>query len=125
MAKVGRKPQYEYWLTEDGLTALTVFARNGLSDEDIAHNCGIGKTALYEWKNRFPEIADALKTSKQAADAIIENALYEKAKKGDVTAMIFWLKNRQPERWRDKHDVDTNITGMDFGESLGKFINKL
>lgn len=117
--------KYEYWRTEDGLTALTVFARNGLSDEDIAHNCGISRKTLYEWKNSYSDIRDALKTSKDAADAIIENALYEKAKKGDVTAMIFWLKNRQPERWRDKHDIDTAITGMDFGDSLKKFIDKV
>lgn len=23
----------------------------------------------------------------------------------DTTAMIFWLKNRQPDKWRDKRDV--------------------
>lgn len=100
------KGKYAEWLTEEGLIALTVWARNGLTDEQIAHNMGIGKTALYEWKNNYTEIANALKVSKNFADAQVENALYKKALSGDVTAMIFWLKNRQPEMWRDRQDIN-------------------
>ena len=35
-------------------------------------------------------------------DYEVENALLAKALGGDVTAMIFWLKNRRPDKWRDK-----------------------
>ena len=55
-----------------------------------------------DWKNKHPEFSEALKRSKEVADFEVENALFKKAKMGDVTAQIFWLKNRQPRKWRDK-----------------------
>ena len=96
------KGKYKQWLTPQGIVALTGWARNGLTDEQIAHNIGIATKTLYEWKNTYSEICEALKNSKEIADLQIENALYNKALKGDVVSMIFWLKNRQPDRWREK-----------------------
>lgn len=96
------KGKYEYWLTADGLTLLEGWARDGLTDEQIAANCGITATTLYDWKNRFPEISEALKKGKEVVDYEVENALLKKAMGGDVTASIFWLKNRRPDKWRDK-----------------------
>lgn len=98
--------KYEYWLTEDGLTLLEGWARDGLTDEQIAHNMGIGKTALYRWKKDFEEIAKALKKGKEIVDFEVENALLKKALYGDTTAQIFWLKNRRPDKWRDKPGTD-------------------
>lgn len=96
------KGKYEYWLTEDGLVLLEGWARDGLTDEQIAHNCGITAATLYDWKNRFPQISEALKKGKEVVDYEVENALLKKAVGGDTTALIFWLKNRRPCRWRDK-----------------------
>jgi hypothetical protein len=48
----------------------------------------------------------SLKRGKLKADFQITKSLYEKAKAGDTTAMIFWLKNRRPDLWRDKHDFE-------------------
>lgn len=96
------KGKYEYWLTTDGLTLLEGWARDGLTDEQIASNCGVTATTLYDWKNRFPEISEALKKGKEVVDYEVENALLKKAMGGDVTASIFWLKNRRSKRWRDK-----------------------
>lgn len=36
------------------------------------------------------------------ADYEVENALYKAALDGNTTAIIFWLKNRKPKKWRDK-----------------------
>ena len=36
----------------------------------------------------------------------------------DTTAAIFWLKNRQPEKWRDRKEVDTNVNLGDELESM-------
>ena len=86
---------------------------DGLTDEQIAQNMGIATGTLYDWKNRFPEIAESLKESKEIADRAVENALYQAALKGNITAQIFWLKNRKPKLWREKQaddSVDTNIT---------------
>lgn len=94
--------KFEYWLTEDGLTLLEGWARDGLTDEQIAGNCKITSTTLYEWKKRFPEISKALKKGKEVVDYEVENALLDKALNGDTTAQIFWLKNRRPDKWRDK-----------------------
>jgi transposase-like protein len=68
----------------------------------IAKNIGITTSTLYEWKNKYPDFSEALKESKEVADFEVESALFKKAKMGDVTAQIFWLKNRKPKQWRDK-----------------------
>lgn len=99
------KGKYEYWRSTDGLILLQGWTRDGLTDAQIAHNCGIRVSTLYEWKNRFPEIMDALKKGKEIVDYEVENALLKRAKQGDVTAEIFWLKNRRPVRWREKVQV--------------------
>lgn len=101
------KGKYEYWLTTDGLTLLEGWARDGLTDEQIASNCGVTATTLYDWKNRFPEISEALKKGKEVVDYEVENALLKKAMSGDITAAIFWLKNRRSNKWRDKPVQDS------------------
>lgn len=103
------KGKYQEWLKPDGLLLLEGWARDGLTDEQIAHNMGISTTTLYEWKNKYAEIADTLKKTKEVVDRAVENALYKKAIEGDTTAMIFWLKNRRPNDWRDKRE--TSLSG--------------
>jgi transposase-like protein len=99
------KGQYKEWLEKDNLLLLQGWARDGLTDEQIAHNMGISTTTLYEWKKKYAEIADTLKKTKEVVDRKVENALFKKAIEGDTTAMIFWLKNRRPNDWRDKRET--------------------
>jgi hypothetical protein len=73
------KGKFQKWLTPDGLLLLAAWARDGLSDEEIAKKCGIVCSTLYEWKNRFPEFAEALARGKEPVDAEIENALHKLA----------------------------------------------
>ena len=94
--------KFEYWLTEDGLTLLEGWARDGLTDEQIARNMGVAYSTFRVWKDKYPAISAALKTSKEIVDYEVENALLNKALGGDTTAQIFWLKNRRPDKWRDK-----------------------
>lgn len=126
-SKAGSKGKYERWLTDEGLELVTGWARQGLTDEQIAHNCGITAKTLYEWKKKYSKFCEALKNGKEVADIQVENALYKRAvgykyqertveesedgtkirvvtkeMAPDVTAQIFWLKNRQPDLWRDK-----------------------
>ncbi len=129
------KGKYQRWLEPDGLSLLEGWARDGLTDEQIAENIGITATTLYEWKNRFPEISEALKKGKEVVDIQVENALLKRAlgyeyteerieisdKDGrkviqtvktvlpDTTAQIFWLKNRRPDKWRDKPVEKTDV----------------
>ena len=123
--------KYQQWLEPEGLTLLEGWARDGLTDEQIAGNIGINRSTLYDWKNKFPKISEALKKGKEVVDIQVENALLKRAlgyefqetrveksdKDGtkiiqilkhipaDTTAQIFWLKNRRPDKWRDKPEI--------------------
>ena len=97
--------KYEAWTRPTGLVLLQGWARDGLKDAEIAAKVGISRSTLGEWKNKYPEIADALSQGKDVADYAVENSLYRRALAGDVTACIFWLKNRKPHKWRDKPEA--------------------
>ena len=126
------KGKYEYWLTPEGLLKLEGWARDGLTDEQIAQNIGISRDTLYAWKKKYPDISDTLKRGKEVVDRQVENALlkralgyeYEEVKEKyegnvmtertvtkkevvpDVTAQIFWLKNRKREAWADRQNIE-------------------
>ena len=55
------KGKYQEWLTEEGLLQLESWARDGLTDEQIAHNMGICVATLYNWKSKYLEILESLK----------------------------------------------------------------
>ena len=133
------RAKYKEWLEPDSLVKLEAWARDGLIDEQIAHNIGINPKTLYDWKNKYLPIRNALKRGKEVVDFEVENALlkralgyeYEEVKQiiekdetgrerkriektvrqivPDVTAQIFWLKNRKPQEWRDRKE--TEISG--------------
>lgn len=131
------KGKYQEWLTKEGLLRLQGWARDGLSDEQIAANMGITDSTFYEWKKKYSEISEALKEGKDAVDRQVENALlksalgykYDEVTKElrddelvvtkvvhkevqpNTTAQIFWLKNRKRLEWRDR--VENAITGAD------------
>lgn len=173
--KGGRPGKCDEWLTEEGLLKIEGWARDGLTDEQIAANMGIAPRTLYNWKGRYVQLVQALKRGKEVVDREVENALlkralgYEYVEKKyvqvemsdeeyrmqqkmavnkyrlehpeasmeelyavelgvprykmilveektkevspDVTAQIFWLKNRKPVEWRDKQEIDANING--------------
>lgn len=60
------------------LLEIEAWARDGLIDEDIAHNLGVAYSTFCEYKKR-PELSEALKNSKAVADIKVENALHKKA----------------------------------------------
>ena len=73
------KGKYEYWLTQEGLLELEGWARDGLTDEQIAYNMGINKATLYRWKEKYCDICDSLKRGKEVVDRQVENSLFERA----------------------------------------------
>ena len=73
------KGKYEQWLTEEGLLQLEAWARNGLTDEQIAANMGITRSTLNEWKKKYSDISDTLKRGKDVVDIQVENALLKRA----------------------------------------------
>lgn len=103
------KGKYEYWLQNDQLIRMQGWARDGLTDEQIAHNMGIHVATLYEWKNKYHEINEALAETKEICDRAVENALYQKCLQGDVTAIKFWLANRKKDSWRERIVTESTV----------------
>lgn len=100
--KTYTKKTYTDWEAEEKILLIEGWARNGLTNEQIASNMGIVVSTLWEWRKKSSKISNALKIGKEEADLQVENALHKAALEGNTTAMIFWLKNRKPENWRDK-----------------------
>lgn len=120
--------KYQQWLEPDKLTLLKGWARDGLTDAQIAKNMEIALCTLYAWKKAHKPISDALKKGKEIIDYEVETTLLKRAMgydymeervevdcngnqkttqimkhvPGEPVAMIFWLKNRRPDKWRDK-----------------------
>ena len=71
--------KYEFWITEEGLALAAGWARNGLSDEQIAKNIGISRKTLYQWTKKYKQFGHAIHKNKEMADLAVENALYQAA----------------------------------------------
>lgn len=133
------KGKYQEWLEPDNLIKIEAWARDGLTEEQIAKNIGINRKTLTQWKKLHIPICNALKRGKEVVDFEVENALYKNAMGGfveeektyisevngvvtkrkeiykryikpDTTAQIFWLKNRKPDKWRDRPKELTETT---------------
>ncbi|MFR2132353.1 helix-turn-helix domain-containing protein [Ruminococcus sp.] len=116
------KGKYEKWLKEENLLLLEGWARDGLTDEQITKNIGITVSTFYDWKKKYSEISESLKKGKEVVDYEVENALLSSALGGNTTAQIFWLKNRRPDKWRDKQKEETDKTALDKLDSILKEI---
>lgn len=117
--------RYEEWIKPENLILIQGWKRDGLTDEQIAHNIGINRSTLRRWQKRERErgdscpICNALKIGKQQANFVIENKLFEKARAGNTTAMIFWLKNN----WRDKYnDSQLSVEERDLAKQRAEKI---
>ncbi|MDO4647416.1 MAG: helix-turn-helix domain-containing protein [Eubacteriales bacterium] len=73
------KGRYEQWLEPEGLLKIEGWARDGLTDEQIAKNMGIAPKTLYRWKDSYSQICQSLKKGKEVPDREVENALYKNA----------------------------------------------
>ena len=96
--------KYQPWVEPEGLILLEGWAREGLTEEQIGARMGVSPVSLWRWKRRFPEVAEALRKGKEVVDFQVESALLENALGGNLNAQIFWLKNRRPDKYRDKHE---------------------
>ena len=90
---------------------VEVLAGKGLTMKQIANCLGFGRTKLYRLKDNKKDIRDALKRGRAKGLTLVANALYTSALEGNVTAQIFYLKNRSPNEWRDRREltVDTDV----------------
>lgn len=116
----------------ENLPALRMLARMGATTAQIAEAFKVAPSTVNKWMAQDREFSDTIKAAKVEADTAVERSLFERATgyncrdhyfstyegrvtatsytkhyPPDVTACIFWLKNRQPERWREKSEVVT------------------
>lgn len=105
----------------------------GFTDKQLAVFFDVNESTINRWKQKYPEFCKSIKSGKVVADAQVTESLFNRAtgievtevevrddgKKKvkrvtkrpippDTTAQIFWLKNRQPELWRDKPTVENS-----------------
>ena len=105
------------------------YARDGLSNEQIATKFGISFQTLYNWQNKHIEFFEALKRAKgydyeeKTTEVEISMDGTPKATKirtikkhiaPDVGAIAFWLKNRNPEQWKEISKTDITTNGKDI-----------
>lgn len=67
------------WLEDDNLMLIECWARDGMTESDIANRIGIGTSTLSLWKRQYEEIRNALKKGKEIVDYKVENALLKSA----------------------------------------------
>jgi len=82
-----------------------------LSIEQLADYFGIGRTTFYALAEKDPEILEHYKRGKSKAIAHIAQGLIQKARAGDTTSAIFFLKTQARWRETERHE----ITGADGG----------
>ena len=99
---------------------VETLAGQGLSKKEIARCIGIGRSTLYAKQKEDQDFMDALKRGKAKGLETVTNHLMMNAilptataPGGNVTAQIFYLKNRSPERWQDRRN--TEVTGKGGG----------
>jgi len=118
--KGGKGGPAKYHVNYAKLAALAYNA--GYIDEEVAELIGIGVPTLHRWKLHHKEFAEAQKRGKAPADERVVQSLYNRTlgftRNGkyfppDVTACIFWLKNRRPDEWRDRQDQRHTIVRDD------------
>lgn len=86
-------------------------AAQGLTVRQVADCCDISRSQLYARLKEEPDLSDALKRGRSKGIDVVTNALFQNAKGGNVTAQIFYLKNRQPKKWRDRREHE--VSGKD------------
>lgn len=136
----GRKSSFK----QEYIQLAENYALLGATDAEMADFFGVSEQTLNTWKKKYPEFLESLKKGKAVADANVASRLYSRAigydakatkfatNEGkitdkveyiehyppDTTAAIFWLKNRQPGKWRDKKEVENQVKLRDELESM-------
>lgn len=111
--KIGPKVIWEEWeqegILQDKLILIEGWAREGAINTEIAHNLGISETTFYDYQATYPEFKQAVRRGKEVVDYMVERALLNQALGGNITAQIFWLKNRKPADWLEINHIDASL----------------
>lgn len=108
---IGRPTDYDPTYCEVAQT----FLADGYSLAALAGHIGVARSTVYKWVDEHPDFSDAVKAGQAKAVLWWETANRNLAMtgEGNATSIIFGLKNRAADEWRDVKA--TEITGKDGG----------
>jgi hypothetical protein len=95
---MGRPSKAAEWLTEEGLLRVKGWARDGLTNDQIAKNIGVHISTFCEWQNKYPEFSNAIKDGKAPVDTEVENALLK-------SALGYYVTVRKPIKLKTKRQL--------------------
>ena len=104
--KPGRK---KIVFTEEDYENITRWAGLGLSEQQIADNLGVSLSSIARNKRNNDKFDTALKKGKTRAVQQVANQVFQNAMMGKETSAIFFLKNRDPQNWSDRQEVQHNL----------------
>ena len=107
-SKPGRKRKLSN-LSEEDYKQISAWAGDGLNETQIATLLNVNISTITREKRRNEQFAQAIKKGRYKAVQQVANKIYENAMEGKETSAIFFLKNRDPENWADRQEVQHNL----------------
>lgn len=104
-------------ITPEKFNEVVTALRIGADIAGAAHLISVSKATLDRYMEKRPAEKARADDARKIADDRVQSALYKSAVAGNVTAMIFWLKNRQPKEWRDRREIEMSGAG-DVAEAI-------
>lgn len=105
----GRIADYD----ESVVPEAAALAQQGLTDKEIAAELGVHVGTFWRWFTEYPHLREAVRAAGKTANNRVKMSLYNRALEGSDTASIFWLKNREPEEWRDRRETELIVPAQD------------
>ena len=105
--------EYKKWLEPDNLTRLRSWARDGLTNEQIAKKIGVRRQTISEWSKKHPDIADALKKGKEVVDSEIEDSLISVMKKHTITTTQYKMVKKDDFNLKAERSKFANVYKLD------------
>lgn len=78
--------------------------RSGVTIKDACKAVDLSRDTIWRWRKKWKGFDNKIFSIIDSRTQTVEDALYASALKGNVTAQIFWLKNRAKERWKDRYE---------------------
>ena len=106
--KPGRKRKLAQ-LSEDDYKQISLWAGDGLNESQIATLLNVNISTITREKKRNEQFAHAIKKGKYKAVQLVANKVFQNAMDGKETSAIFFLKNRDPDNWADRQEINYNL----------------
>ena len=107
------KGKYAKWLEKDGLIKIKGWARDGLTDDEIAKKMGVSRSTFYGWLEKYSDILDAIKKGREPSNIILEDTAFERATKWKTVKEVTWerLYNNQTKQYEltTTKEVEKNV----------------